>query len=117
LESCRDHPQNAATPGVRRVTLVTGERATGRTRVEESRYLGSRAAAFKAKDFSLDSSGGTNSPAGAASSRAVGRVNPCTRRHRCIGGASKAVSYAVSFVLLRVVFAVSCYDTDAQDLA
>jgi len=47
----------------------------------------------------------------------VGRVNPCTRRHRCIGGASKAVSYAVSFVLLRVVFAVSCYDTDAQDLA
>src|SRR5882762_1989441 len=41
LESCRDHPQNAATPGVRRVTLVTGERATGRTRVEQSRYLGS----------------------------------------------------------------------------
>src|SRR5207302_2846748 len=39
LESCRDHPQNAATPGVRRVTLVTGERATGRTRVEQSRYL------------------------------------------------------------------------------
>src|SRR5205807_674111 len=26
LESCRDDPQNAATSGVRRVTLVTGER-------------------------------------------------------------------------------------------
>src|SRR6266511_3478209 len=52
-------PPECSDARVRCVTLVTGERATGRTRVPLPRR---RAAAFKAKDFSLDSSGGPTRP-------------------------------------------------------